>query len=610
MSRSNGTPVDFVGDTGPGAVIDRYLPQPGQHVGRRILQIRDIPRELFRDGAVSAGVPWAEHLGLEQKDGVWDIARPEVLTAKWFNRYSRVTRLPRGSLGGLKATLNVSARSTLATQDSLVSWSRSGAGTAVRTSSRSDETGQSAPVQPVSTGGSGSSGSSGSRATRPPEEDAQAAFASSISEMTDGVIRLPTERWGGVYGEGDVDLEAPASPAFFLIQVVGISSFLGDYGMGRTVKTFTLLPGEVTNIHTRTWRATEESRSESTSIIDSFDESSAERFEETVLSETTDTATREQTENWYVDAEVKGTIGFASAKVSGGGGGEYASGVEEFARSLDEAVREHAAEASSHRENTVTSSSESSVSTEDEHVVERTIKNINVSRVLNFTFRELNQEYVTRTHLKDIRVAFSNGRAGSWREEPISGLRKLVEECVLPEHADAVCSDIIGTIAVVRDVNEAPVPVLDQVQLNACGTDFRTRDALPDEDCRYAAPTADGRLYYRFKRGPLGQNPTTEHPVDGVVLSERTLVMATDSVVVEALLGVNSALDSYSEGLQLEAVREKRLANKREALAQRLVQHGRDTAADLYQTVFGDACCTAVAPAEAAGMTVEEEVPA
>ncbi|MGQ0648509.1 MAG: hypothetical protein ACT4P7_13170 [Gemmatimonadaceae bacterium] len=37
MAKRN--PVEFVGDTGPGAVINQYLPQPGQYVGRRILQI-------------------------------------------------------------------------------------------------------------------------------------------------------------------------------------------------------------------------------------------------------------------------------------------------------------------------------------------------------------------------------------------------------------------------------------------------------------------------------------------------------------------------------------------------------------------------------------------
>ncbi|MGH7578085.1 MAG: hypothetical protein ACREM1_23565, partial [Longimicrobiales bacterium] len=421
----------------------------------------------------------------------------------------------------------------------------------------------------------------------------------SLALIAEGFIRISTGVWGGTYGATDVALDEPPTPALFIVQVVGISSLLGDYGLGRTVKTFTLLPGETTTIHTRTWRATEESIAASSSIIDSYDESAAERFAETVMNETTDTATREKTENWHVEAEAGASIGIASASVSGGGGGEYSSGTEEFAKSLDEAVREHTAESSSHRENTVTSSSESSVSTEDEEVIERTIKNINVSRVLNFTFRELNQEYETKTHLKDIHIAFSNGNAESWREEPTSGLRKLVEEFISPQYVDQVGSDILATIALVRNVNEAPVPVLEQVRLNQCSTDFRVQDAEPDDNCHYPAPSADGRLYYRFKRGPLAQGADAEHPVDGVVLSERTIVMATDSVVVEALLGANPALDDYSEQLQLEAIREKRLANDREELAQRIVTGGRAAEADLYERVFGTCCPEAEEEVEA-----------
>jgi hypothetical protein len=168
----------------------------------------------------------------------------------------------------------------------------------------------------------------------------------------------------------------------------------------------------------------------------------------------------------------------------------------------------------------------------------------------------------------------------------------LVEEFILPQHVDEVCSNIIATIALVRNVHEAPVRVLEQVLLNQCGTDFQVRDAEPDAECQYPVPRADGRLYYRFKRGHLGQGPNEEHPVEGVVLSERTIVMATDSVVVEALLGVNLALDSYSEQLQLETIREKRLANDREALAQKIVTEANGVAAELYERVFGVCCAT------------------
>jgi hypothetical protein len=588
---TSNNPIDFVGTPGPGAMIDQYLPQPGQHVGRRILQLEDIPEDQFLDTAKESGTPWAEHLGLEKADDIWQVRDAETLTSRWLGRYTKVSGVSTVTGRRLEAQFNASARASLSSTGSLVTWARApsgsrrgGAGSQARLQSAPDQSGNTDPL-PLDIPETDPS-------TEQKEEDkATVAFAAGLSQLEYGVLEMPVEGLFGGSSSAEVDLDEPPQPALFIVQSVGISSFLGNYGLGRTVKTFTLLPGETAFIHTRTWRATEESMSQASSIIDSFDESSRERFEETVMDETTDKATQEKSENWHVEAEAKGSLGIASASVSGGGGGEYSSGTEEFSRSLDEAVREHAAEASSHRENTVTSSSESSVSTEEEEVVERTIKNINVRRVLNFTFRELNQEYLTKTHLKDVRIGFSNGNVGSWREVPISGLRGLIEEVIAPEHVDEVCSGILGTIAIVRDVNESPVPVLEQVRLDKCGTDFRARDAQPGDDCVYPPPSEDGRLYYRFKRGPLAQDPGDEFPVDGVVLSERTLVLASDSVVVEALLGQADALDSYSHELQIEAIREKRLANDKQEAALRIVETGDATQAQLYEKVFG-VCCT------------------
>jgi hypothetical protein len=576
-------------------MIDLYLPQPGQLVGRRILKLEDISEDWFLDTAKESGTPWAEHFGLEKVDGIWQVRDPETLTSRWLGRYAKVSPLSTATSRKLEAQFNSSARSSLATTGSLRTWARNpvggrrgGAASQARMSSAPDESGNTDPL-PLDV--------PEPETSKPPkdkqeEDNAANGFAASLSQIEHGILQVPV---GGVFGgtsSTEVDLEDPPQPALFIVQSVGISSFLGDYGLGRTVKTFTLLPGETANIHTRTWRATEESISQASSIIDSFDESSRERFEETVMNETTDTATQAKTENWHAEAEAHGSVLGIGGSVSGGGGGEYSSGTEEFSRSLDNAVSEHTAEASSHRENTVTSSSESSVSTEEEEVVERTIKNINVRRVLNFTFRELNQKYEVKTHLKDVHIAFSNGNAGSWREVPISGLRGLIEEVISPDHVEEVCSGILGIIAIMRDVNENPVRVLEQVLLDKCGTDFRTRDAEPGDNCVYPPPSRNGRLYYRFKRGPLAQSPDEEFPVDGVVLSAREIVMATDSVVVEALLGQVDALDSYSHELQIEAIREKRLANDKLEAALRIVHNGDASQAELYQQVFGVCCET------------------
>src|SRR5690606_35255105 len=268
----------FVGDAGPGAVIDTYLPQPGQHTGRRILKIEDIPPDRFRDNAKSAGIPWAEYLGLEKKDGVWEIVEPERLTDRWMGRYAHTRRINPARLTPVKVALNTSARAALATQGSLASWARGGgATTAAKLSTKPDAAGNTEEV-PIEYDPPGKGDNKPHNP--PPEEDAGVSFAESIIGYQEGVIRLPTEGWGDLATETEVDVEAPPEPALFLVQVVGISSFLGDYGLGKTVKTFTLLPGEVTNIHTRTWRATEESKSQASSIIDSYDESAQERFVE------------------------------------------------------------------------------------------------------------------------------------------------------------------------------------------------------------------------------------------------------------------------------------------------------------------------------------------
>ncbi len=579
-------------DSGPGSVINPYLPQPGQHIGRRIIKIEDTPDSYWLDAASSSGTTWAEHFGLETNDeGIWEIRNPESLTTAWFGARSaaRPGKLTP-AIRQVQVNVTADAQDQLATTGSLRNWSQGRAGTLSRggtmTTARMSSSTDGTPVPPdfpevdLET----------DEDVEKEKEDATNDFQASIAQLDKGLLNYPSTTWGGGLTDVVIDVEAEPDPKLFLIQVVGISSFLGDYGLGRTVKTFTLLPNETAKISTKTWRSSEESISQGSSIIDSYDEASSERFAETVMAETTDTATRSKTENWHAEAEVKGSIGIASGSVSGGGSGEYSSGTEEFSKAVDESVNEHAAESSSHRENQVTSSSESTVSTGEEEVIERTISNINVGHTLTTTFRELNQVYTTKTHLMDVRVAFSNGNAGTWREEPISGIRRLIEEVIRPEYVDQVCTDIIKTIAIVHDVNGTPTRVLEQVRLDKCSVNFRVRDAEPDDECNYPAPRADGRLYYRFKRGPLGQAPDEDQPVNGVLMKQRDVVMATDSVAAESLLGIQKALDEYSENLQNEKIRTQQLANAREELAQAVVAGGDEEKARLYATVF---CCEA-----------------
>ncbi len=357
-------------------------------------------------------------------------------------------------------------------------------------------------------------------------------------------------------------------PRLFIVERYGISSFLGEYGVGRTVKTFTLLPGETTTISLRTWQSTSESIKESSSIIDSHEQAARTRFAEQVQAETTDRATDSSTSEWQVEAGATASWGWGSAKVSGGASGEYQAGREEFGRQLSEATTEHASDASSKRELSVTSSSERTTEAGSETFVERTITNLNRRRVLNFVFRELNQKYVTKFHLLEVRVAFCNGLEKSWREVPLSGLRPLLQEYVVTRKVNDVAQKILKVAGIVFDENDNAINCLDLVEIGTNGASAGVTSEAPLVSNEFAPPT--DCAYYRFRRGAL--TPQGSHPVDGVLLQSKEITMRTDSVVVEALLGQADALDQYAMQIQAETANKLAMANQREALLHGVVE--------------------------------------
>jgi hypothetical protein len=399
-----------------------------------------------------------------------------------------------------------------------------------------------------------------------------------------GQILLPKGTFGGnvtVTGSlapPQTPTPAPAQPVLMLIEVYGVSSFLGDYGLGRTVKTFTLLPGEATSISLKTWRSSEAKVAEASSIIDSFQRTAADKFRNSVQRETTDRDLVEVTESGTPGAPSPtsppfrlDSIGidllFGAVKVdaSGGYGTETHTTRDDFSKIVCDQVQEHANEASSKRETSVTSSSEWSEKTGEESATERTIKNVNLRRVLNFVFRELNQEYITKVHLKEVRVGFSNGKPFSYREVPLSRLRKLLQEVLVPGMVDQVAQQILKQVAVVFDVDDDPVMVLETVTMSANGLDWTSAGAQLAGN-QYPPPT--DTMFYRFRRGILGDQDTSPNPVEGVILDATRVTLRTDSVIVEALLGQADALDEYAMEMQRAEAEAKTLANEREKLAQ------------------------------------------
>src|SRR5215204_4689506 len=116
-------------------------------------------------------------------------------------------------------------------------------------------------------------------------------------------LRLPAKNWDGqmvmTTTTAETALGKNPSANLFLVETYGISSFLGDYGLGPTVRTFTLLPGEETKISIKTWRSTQSKVAEASSIVDSYTTEAGSRFTNTVQQETTDKANRQNKESWH-----------------------------------------------------------------------------------------------------------------------------------------------------------------------------------------------------------------------------------------------------------------------------------------------------------------------
>ncbi|MFE2689048.1 hypothetical protein [Streptomyces mirabilis] len=401
-----------------------------------------------------------------------------------------------------------------------------------------------------------------------------------VTEMLQTGYRLSVHRtlWGEYMHTFLPDpFGAPASdgalpggkPQIALVETYRLSTFLGQYGAGRTLKTFTLLPGEKTTISIKTFRKTETDSKSASSVLDSFTKESADDFESTIQHENSDKQAQQKSLEWHVEAEASGSWGFASAKVSGGVKGSSAAQREQFAKNTSNAINKHASKASAKRDVQINTSDEVKTQSGEETSITRQLENINVGRTLNFVFRQMNQEHITILHLVDVRVAFWNGYGESVHEVPLSGLNDLLDTYVKPEKKSDARKMVLDQLSTLFDYQDKLVdpPMVETRTIGAAGS--------TDTYLRWRKTTST----YRDATG-------NEITVPGVILNVDKTVMRTEGVVVDSLLGQGNALDDYSQGLQLNAVRERALDNDREALGQKLVTDNDNARSKIYKDLF------------------------
>ena len=339
-------------------------------------------------------------------------------------------------------------------------------------------------------------------------------------------------------------------PRLLLVETYRLSSYLGSYGAGRVLKTFSLLPGEKTKISVKSYTRRTEDQKAASSILDSFTTESADDFENSMSAEQSDKRSESENFEYHAEAEASASWGWGSAKVSGGVKGGTTSAREEFAKNVSNASQKHTAKASAKRDIQINTSTEVKEETGEETAIERVIENVNLSRTLNFIFRQMNQQFVSILHLADVRVAFFNGSPSSAREVPLPQLDDLLGDLIVPARRAEVRSALLDQVRTVRDHTGTAHTFIEEVDLGSGDTYLRVKRELTFS---YTEPITQQTIAFT-----------------GIPLAVDKYTMRTEGVIVESMLGQASSLDSYAERLQdLEVSRREAEVRKLTAEAAR-----------------------------------------
>lgn len=392
-----------------------------------------------------------------------------------------------------------------------------------------------------------------------------------------------------------------ANPRFIIVEHYKLSSFFGNYGAGRTVGVFSLMPGEETTLFIRNWQRTKETIKLASSIFDSYTDEAADEFELDVQAETTNTESESKGKQIHSAYSGSGEINLGIVKTKHSGervkDTTQTKARENVTKNSSKVASKHSSKASSKRETEVTQELEATTEEETERVTERKIKNTNLSRTLNIVARELNQEFTTYFSLIDVTVAFVNdlGVLEIYQVHEIDEMiQKYIRETTTGGLADPnspfggqtprafVRERLLNQINEVYDFRGTQHDLLEEVEITDDGENIFAVGAAPSNSNSY--------IRVRRSRSADRLNPFYEPgvvPVEGVVMNESTHTVRTPAVIIDSLLGHGIALDNYGLGLQQEALREKQLQNRKVEVALDLIASGDTNTLEAYRQLFG-----------------------
>jgi len=399
----------------------------------------------------------------------------------------------------------------------------------------------------------------------------------------EGLMPVVTEGFGG-YGTKINTLKRPLAPKprIYIIEEYKTCSFLGDYGAGRTVQTFSLLPGEKTTLTVKTYRDSSTTKIRSENLLDSMSQSSADEMEKFIEEEnsTTDTNTDSITNNVKVDVSVSAKLfKIVNVGVNAGYSRSRTKTASRTAnsRALNRALNKHVSQSNSSRSVEVNTSTNESIKEGEESSTIREIQNINKSRVLNFVFRQLLQEYISITYLSNIRLAYTNGYMETLRVVDLEDLNELLEEIIIPSELKNVTREILKSYCKVMNYKDDMLQFIEEVTVN-----YGECLGINEEE----------KFWRRKQVEDTYSSGGLEIKIPGVILEVQKNILRTPSLVVDAILGQGEALDCFNTKAQDAVAVGENLKNL-ELLQKLETLEGitdPDKKVEMYKKVFGPCC--------------------
>lgn len=199
------------------------------------------------------------------------------------------------------------------------------------------------------------------------------------------------------------------------------------------------------------------------------------------------------------------------------------------------------------------------------------------------------QEFVSILHLTDIKIALYDESVGPYPQYSIYELDKFLDKYFVEN--DGVRSNIkngiIRELYYIFNYLDEPVQFLEKASL-----------VFPIEQINDTGIEIPQKIeYLRVNKNLKGKVADREFvEVKGVILKENVITMRTEGVVVDAFLGQGEGLDSYSQGLQVETVRELHLNNntkeqeiEKQKLMKTIIEENDDTKALIFSKLHP--CC-------------------